>query len=308
MKSFNEICRMTQMELKSYLHKYLAANQYKVVNDDGYLYAKGTVPVLLLAHMDTVHKNKPITINTTEGKISSPQGIGGDDRCGIYAIMHIIKEQRCSVLFLEDEEIGTIGASKFAKSKHINKLDVNYMVELDRKGKEDAVFYSCDNKDFTNFITKETGFKVAYGSWSDISVVAPAARVAAVNLSVGYYNQHTTSEYVVMDEMSNTIEVVKKLVQAKCEKPFEYVARKYEPKSSYLYGWDWGVAENKIAKKIRKDTEIELEVLYEDWGGDEYGEEQTGYGKGNTKAEAWLDFFTRHDEVCMAQVVDYSFF
>ena len=220
MKTFEDICKMTQKEVKAYMHEYLTSKKYKVVNEDGFLYAKGDVPVLLVAHMDTVHKEQCKEIVKNDGKWSSPQGIGGDDRCGVFIIMNIVKKLNCSVLLCEDEEIGGVGAHKFVKAKfgdftdtgefvefrYIDHLDVNYMIEFDRKGSNDAVFYSCDNKKFTNFVTDSTGFKFAYGSYSDISTLMPEAKLAAVNLSCGYYNPHQTSEYVVYDEMIDTID------------------------------------------------------------------------------------------------------
>ena len=84
MKSFVDICKMTQKEVKTYMAEYLTSREYTVENHDGFLYAKGDVPVLLVAHMDTVHKQLPKTIYNIDGKISSLQGIGGDDRCGIF--------------------------------------------------------------------------------------------------------------------------------------------------------------------------------------------------------------------------------
>jgi hypothetical protein len=55
MKSFENICKMTQPEVKAYMKDYLASKKYNVVDEDGFLYAKGDIPVLLVAHMDTVH-------------------------------------------------------------------------------------------------------------------------------------------------------------------------------------------------------------------------------------------------------------
>lgn len=301
MKQFVDICKMTQSEVKSYMEKYLVSQNYKVENEDGFLYAKGDIPVLLVAHMDTVHRSLPTVIRKIDGQISSPQGIGGDDRCGIFIIMNIVKNMHCSVVLCEDEEIGGVGARKFTKSKFINELGVNYIIEFDRAHATDAVFYSCDNKDFTDFVTDVTGFKVAQGSFSDISVIAPAAKIAAVNLSCGYYNAHSTSEYVVYDEMMDTIAAAKELIQAECDK-FEYIPRKqisiwdnYPSSLSYLNT-------SKRVPSPTKDLNIEIEVVFE-----RDGEEDVGYGSGMTKAEAWLNFFESYDDVCFAQVVDYSF-
>lgn len=298
MKKFTDICRMTQKEVKAYMVEYLTSRDYTVESHDGFLYAKGDVPVLLVAHMDTVHTQLPTKIINIDGKISSPQGIGGDDRCGIFIIMNIVKNLRCSVVLCEDEEVGGVGATKFAKSPFINQLDVNYMIEFDRANANDAVFYSCDNEEFTNFVTDFTGFQVAHGSFSDISVLAPASKIAAVNLSCGYYKAHATDEYVVYDEMMNTIEVAQTLIEVECDK-FEYVPKKFNP----LWGYDYSTSYKSVPRlSASKDLDIELEVVYirED-------EEDIGYGKGRTKAEAWLNFFENYDDVCYGQIVDYSY-
>lgn len=53
---FIDICRMTQDELKGFLLEALQLAKYKPLNGDGWVYAKGEIPILLTAHMDTVHK------------------------------------------------------------------------------------------------------------------------------------------------------------------------------------------------------------------------------------------------------------
>lgn len=253
MKAFEDICRMTQPEVKAYMKSYLSSKSYKVIDEDGFLYAKGTVPVLIVAHMDTVHNQQCNTIVNNNGKISSPQGIGGDDRCGVFIIMNLVKELNCSVLLCEDEEKGGIGAHKFVEAKYeeadengnkvtkkyIENLGVNYMIEFDRRGSHDAVFYSCDNTDFIDLVEDVTCFKFAYGSFSDISVLMPAAKLSGVNLSCGYYGAHHPTEYVVYDEMMDTIEAAKVLIKEPCEKPFEYIEKKYkyaQPNRNYSYG------------------------------------------------------------------------
>lgn len=302
MKKFVDICKMTQLEVKSYMAKYLASYKYKVENQDGFLYAKGDVPVLLVAHMDTVHKQVPDTIVETDGKISSPQGIGGDDRCGIFIIMNIVQQLHCSVVLCEDEEIGCVGARKFANSSFINQLDVNYMIEFDRMHANDAVFYDCDNKEFTDFVTDYTGYKEAYGSFSDISRIAPAAKVAAVNLSCGYYKAHSLDEYVVYDEMMATVQAAKALITTECSR-FEYVQRKQQQMSLWGHDYYSSYMSSYQHKLPSKELDIEIEVIFTYDGENE----EIGYGRGRTKAEAWLSFFETHSDVCFDYIIDYSF-
>ena len=102
-EKFKNICKMEQTDLKVKMQNVLSSMGYKdVKSEDGFVYAKGDIPVLLLAHMDTVHEQIPYLIceERRDGKtiLSSPFGIGGDDRCGIYMILDIVKELKCSRL------------------------------------------------------------------------------------------------------------------------------------------------------------------------------------------------------------------
>ena len=343
MKSFEDICRMTQPEVKKYMKGYLASKKYTVVDEDGFLYAKGTVPVLLVAHMDTVHKEQCKKIVNENGKISSPQGIGGDDRCGVFIIMNLVKKLHCSVLLCEDEENGCKGARKFTYAtykridengeviveKYINNLDVNYMIEFDRRGNNDAVFYSCDNKDFIDFVEDSTNFKLAYGSCSDISVLMPAAKLSAVNLSCGYYKAHTTDEYVVYSEMIDTLDAAAALIKEECDSPFEYVEKKYTYPSynnynrygnsygnkygcsydDYGYGYNRSVfnynetdKREDLSMMAKSDVDLELEVIIYDYS----MQEKSIIASGETKAECWMNLFIDNPTLRFNDIIDYT--
>lgn len=325
---FVELCKKTQDQLKELLPvELLNAGYTDVIVDDGYIYAKGDIPVLLTAHMDTVHKETikdfyEYVDDKGDHIISSPQGIGGDDRCGIYAILEIIKEFKPYVLFCEDEEIGGIGSTKFCETEFINELaDLRFMIELDRMNGTDAVFYDCDNPEFTKFIEDTTGYKEAYGSFSDISNLAPACRVAAVNLSCGYYHAHSLEEEVNVEEMLHTIEVVKKLLTTESEQ-FEYIEAKYEWGAGYgYYGYsgyssryDWfdydydydrEYTKNKtqqIGSKENMDDDVYLYVYFYN----EMLKEDCECTSGKTIDEAWGRFFKEYPYVCFNDVLDYE--
>lgn len=224
-KEFEKICRMSQKSLKNHVKQKLVKTHDEIVSGDGFVFAQGKFPVLLMAHLDTVHKSLPTMVeyDTEQNIISSPNGIGGDDRCGVYMIFKILKKYNCSVLFCEDEEIGCVGAGKFIKTELAKELDFNYIIEFDRANANDAVFYQCANDEFEKFITKEF-YKTAFGSFSDICEVAPFIGCAAVNLSCGYYRAHTTSEYVVISEMERSIQEACKILERTTENDkFNYV-------------------------------------------------------------------------------------
>ncbi len=224
---FEIILRMSQKALKRALTAELKRLGYDSVQaPKGFVYAPGEIPVMLVAHLDTVHKQEVKTIcYSLDGKIMmSPEGIGGDDRAGVYMLLQIIQNCRCHVLFCEDEETGGNGAREFANSRI--RPDVNFIVEMDRRGENDAVFYNCDNSEFEDFICG-FGFTKAYGTFSDISVIAPRLGIAAVNISAGYYNEHRQHEYIDLAALESNVVRISQIVQASSES-FVYIERQFQ--------------------------------------------------------------------------------
>lgn len=311
-KEFVRICKLTQKQLKSELAIFLFEQGYEDIHvGDGFIYAKGEIPFVLTAHMDTVHSQ---VVQTTyefnkngDYLISSPQGIGGDDRCGIYMIMNIIRKgYKPYIIFCEDEEVGCVGSKLFCKTNYVKELkDCKYFIELDRANSTDAVFYDCDNKEFTEFITSTTGYKKDYGSCSDISYLCPATKIAGVNLSCGYYNAHTLGEYVNMTEMNNTQKVVEKLLETECVQ-YEYIEREYYTYSNAYGDYSW--IENYYGRKTyATETKhgytylaLEVTVVTKDQ------EEDYIYVEGTDENECWVNFFFENPTLCFNNVLDWN--
>ena len=231
MKKIEEFLTPTQREL---FRKLTVMYENAVVRKGSYILVPGKAPVMLVAHLGTVHREPVKTIcRSDNGNIlMSPQGIGGDDRCGVYAL--VTAHERAAVkpwlLFTCDEEVGGVGASAFCAEYDKGKMpkglsSLKAIIEIDRKGRDDAVYYDCANTDFESYITKK-GFKTQFGSFSDISVVAPKLGVAAVNLSSGYYNAHTQHEYINQKHLNTTIRKVVEIIADAVKQDFptyEYV-------------------------------------------------------------------------------------
>ena len=242
---FVELCKLTESEMKAHLFKWALKHydENDIIIGNGFLYLRGTTPILLTAHMDTVHTQTVETFYEYKRNIiSSPEGIGGDDRCGIYMIKHIVEKSGMLpyILFCEQEEIGGVGSRKFCATPYINELaDMKFLIELDRANANDLVFYDDENEEFHEWCEKITGYKEAYGSFSDICHLSPECTVASVNISCGYYNAHTRDEYVVFSEMENSIKAAVKLMKEgiKLDKPFEYIEYPKRKWNDYDFGY-----------------------------------------------------------------------
>lgn len=242
MRALEEFITPTQKGLYNKLRKIYKGKAMACKNS--YVLVRGEAPIMLVAHLDTVHKEPVREIcKTNSGNIlMSPQGIGGDDRCGVYALCAVYEQAPVKpwLLFTCDEEIGGVGAEQFCTKHQLGKLPkeidgLKLLVEIDRKGKDDAVYYDCANDEFEDYITTK-GFKTQWGSFSDISYIAPELGVAAVNLSSGYYNAHTQHEYINRKHLNATVQKVLSIVADAAKPDFP----KYEYIESVSYDRWWG--------------------------------------------------------------------
>lgn len=188
----------------------------KVYIDKDYIFVlrRPELPVLV-AHMDIAHnrptlKDKYIVAN--DWYIWSPLGIGGDDRCGVFALF-VLADLEVNLLFTHWEEKGGIGASKFIESTIATEIDPCYFIELDRRGTGNWVCYNCDedNSDWAEKLEKYFSFEL--GSFSDIAILGRHWKVCSANVAIGFYSEHTKSEYIDLHALEKTIKTIPKLLK-----------------------------------------------------------------------------------------------
>lgn len=249
LKSIEQFFQLKQPQLMKAMKHYLSMKYENVIVTKEYLIAVGEIPVALVAHLDTVFKEPPhdIFYDRVKNVMWSPDGLGADDRAGVYAIVQILKSGlRPTVIFTTDEELGCLGAEALAEQVKTPYTDLKYIIELDRRGSNDCVFYSCNNPEFDAYV-ESFGFVTNFGSFSDISAICPAWKIAGVNLSIGYYDEHSISETLYIGQMYDTIRKVKHMLEAAGDAPkFEYIEdfsyKKWFTKVSKdeddYWGWD----------------------------------------------------------------------
>ena len=225
-KLLETLVRGNQIYVKNLMSYYLKKQGYKTIrNTTDFVMAEGNIPIALVAHMDTFFEgykaDRELYYDQEKNVMFCPDGAGFDDKAGLFAIITLLsKGLRPHIILTTDEEVGGIGASFVAEEKPFE--DLRYIIELDRRGKNDCVFYDCANEDFNKYV-EGFGFKTSRGSFSDISIICPAWGVAGVNLSIGYQNEHTKSEILDVAAMFATIERVAKMLKEKDIPSFKYV-------------------------------------------------------------------------------------
>ncbi len=190
-----------------------------------FVYVEGTREdkVLLVAHADTVwdtyyikksydDTHKPMIRENTIISSSHQHGIGADDRCGV-AMVWLMKDLGHSLLIVDGEERGAIG-SNFLVDDHpeliekINK-EHRFAVEFDRRNAKEFKCYDVGTPEFRAYVTQETGYTEPDRMFfTDICTLCTS--VCGVNISVGYYNEHTAQEMVNLDEWMSSYQLAKK--------------------------------------------------------------------------------------------------
>jgi hypothetical protein len=236
LKIYKNLCRMDQRETRHFMSAFLRRSGYRVTETADYLYAEGESPVALVSHSDTVFKTVPkdFFYDPDKNVIWSPQGMGADDKAGILMMVCLIKKfkLRPHIIITSDEEIGCVGATKLVKREPKCPFkDCRYLIQLDRRGQNDSVYYDMDDVLFEDYING-FGFHTEWGSFTDISVIAPAWKIGAVNLSVGYENEHTNYEHLYLNWWNETLEKVAKMIE-------DAPNAKHYPFVEYIYGTKW---------------------------------------------------------------------
>ena len=218
-RTFQQLCHLSERGVLSLVRDVLSQRYEhdKIVATPSFVYAFGDIPVALVAHADTVFRIPPALDNffydQDRDVIWNPDGMGADDRAGVFAIIQLLKRFRLKphVIITTGEESGCIGAGKLIAHMVQFKEPLKFMIQLDRRNRKDAVYYDCNNPEFEKFITP-FGFKTEWGTFTDISVLAPVWGVAAVNLSVGYEDEHHEIERLHVDWLYETIDKVAKIL------------------------------------------------------------------------------------------------
>ena len=236
------------------LFNYFMTLHPKAIRGETYVYIPGSTRMpLLVAHADTVHRELPkmILLDEKKGILSSPQGLGADDRAGVYGILclHASLDPKPGLLLCDEEESGGIGAYDASWDLADQLRPYPFMMELDRKGSGECVFYNDESKEFISYI-ESFGFKEDYGIFSDVMFLGEGLRKTSVNLSIGFDHAHTLGEILDLRSMNYTIKHAKRIMlnvlHTKANKQISFKLPKPPMKSTTHYSFnsedsrEWG--------------------------------------------------------------------
>ena len=183
---------------------------------EGFVYRPGTRKnaVLLVAHADTVgDENDGILLAETDRVIFNRRGIlGADDRAGC-AMLWLLRDTGHGLLVTDGEEYGGVGAA-FLTTEHPEIYDeinrrYRFMIQIDRRGRGEFKCYGVGTEEFRAYVAQTTSFTEPDRSKS--TDIAHLCRdICGVNLSCGYYDEHTETEHIVKKEWYDTLTLLRR--------------------------------------------------------------------------------------------------
>ena len=222
------ILRLGEADLLARMENKLLAYGYRTIFRPGeYLIGVPKVipPVALVAHVDTIRRKDPRAISWSPrtGIVLNKKGVlGADDRAGVYAITRILAAgYRPLVVFCDKEESGGVGAHAVCTDKALAEFapDLRLLVEMDRRGEKDFVFYSAILPPEIKKLVSSCGWVESIGSYSDVATLTEEYLIPHVNVSAGYYNEHTPKEALIVGELEANIGRLAELLAIQNEIP-----------------------------------------------------------------------------------------
>ena len=190
-----------------------------------YIPGKRADRVVLVAHADTVWDSfgedtpVPQSLCERDGVLfgKSPEvGIGADDRAGC-AMLWLLRESGHSLLIVDGEEQGQIGSCHIrdAYPEIYDELNGHaYMLQLDRRKSRNYKVYRLPvSREFIDFVEGATGYENA-GTASRTDIITLCRDICGVNLGIGYHNEHSAEECVLIDEWYSALTTVEGILTA----------------------------------------------------------------------------------------------
>jgi di/tripeptidase len=181
----------------------------------------------VVAHMDTVHSFRSsreiiVSNNLIRARYSdshTPCGLNADDCNGILVALQLLEVlPDLKVCFTVEEEIGGAGAEQACLNTDFFS-DVQFLIQADRKGSQDLIIHTngitTASDDFVDDILEliiDYGYELAMGTFTDIGVLSESLEISGVNVSCGYYNEHTTRECCKISELENCLNFIHDII------------------------------------------------------------------------------------------------
>lgn len=188
----------------------------KLVEDNfgNYFFEIGSSKTVFASHLDTACNEYKKVNHIIDNNIIKTDGtsiLGADDKAGVTLMLWLIKNNIPGLYyFFIGEEVGCIGSGKASTLSKFK--DYDRIISFDRRGTESVITHQSHTRtcsdEFANDLAKQLS---QYGDLKyeidDTGIYTDSAEFVQVipectNISVGYYNEHTTKEHQDLNHLT----------------------------------------------------------------------------------------------------------
>jgi hypothetical protein len=260
----------------------------------------------IVAHMDQVQERHSKDFIAYEAediiigfspKHKEQQGLGADDKCGLWIGLKCLQKFDCLKLaFFVGEEVGCKG-SGLANMAFFD--DCRFVIEPDRKGSEDLITQIgwtplCSDDFLKDIGFKKFGYKETEGMMTDIEALKDhGLMLSCINVSCGYYKPHSNEEFVYKPALLNCFAFVEHIIKT-CTKVYPHIDNTaYYEKQNY-YGDIYDDYYSEIYDLLTNDPSLsfgDIEAMFKDWYGNKINkiELETSYDQAREDIFFWND-------------------
>lgn len=260
----------------------------------------------IVAHMDQVQERHSKDFMAYEAediiigfspKHKEQQGLGADDKCGLWIGLKCLQKFDCLKLaFFVGEEVGCKG-SGLANMAFFD--DCRFVIEPDRKGSEDLITQIgwtplCSDDFLKDIGFKKFGYKETEGMMTDIEALKDhGLMLSCINVSCGYYKPHSNEEFVYKPALLNCFAFVEHIIKT-CTKVYPHIDNTaYYEKQNY-YGDIYDDYYSEIYDLLTNDPSLsfgDIEAMFKDWYGNKINkiELETSYDQAREDILFWND-------------------
>jgi len=258
----------------------------------------------IVAHMDQVQERHSKDFIAYEAediiigfspKHKEQQGLGADDKCGLWIALKCLQKFDCLKLaFFVGEEVGCKG-SGLADMAFFD--DCRFVIEPDRKGSEDLITQIgwtplCSDDFLKDIGFKKFGYKEAEGMMTDIEALKDKGlMLSCINLSCGYYRPHSNEEFVYKPALLNCLAFVEHIIKT-CTQVYPHIDNtSYYERQNY-YGDIYDDYYSEIYDLLTNDPSLsfgDIEAMFKDWYGNKINkiELETSYDQAREDILFW---------------------
>jgi len=226
------------------VRQYLPKGYRKDEHGNFYITVGENFTTMFTCHLDTACSYNRVVKHKHEGNYIYTDGttiLGADDKAGMVVLLYMIEKQVPGLYyFFIGEEVGCVGSSLLAEK--FNWPDITKVVSFDRRGTTSVIteqFYGrCCSDEFAQALadslnSTDSTLKLAPDNTGILTDSAQFIEIVpeCTNISVGYYDEHTTRE-------TQDIDYLVKLCRAVVKIDWEGLPIVRDPEFDYDYDYD----------------------------------------------------------------------